>query len=169
VIERILLSQLLQKVLIVAIVGLAAFIAGHVRGVKVEREKALQQMLVIERARAEAEAVARERERRMQKEADNARVELSQALAKIAEQESRIRRLSADVRGLRDQISAYAAGPATGDSVAACRERAVNLGTLVAEGAELLVEGAGLLAACAADHDRRSAEVTALLRAWPRP
>lgn len=64
---------------------------------------------------------------------------------------------------LRQQLAAYAAGGATesGDSIAACRERAAALGVVVA--ATLLPA----LAECAATAEDHAAGVRALLAAWP--
>lgn len=125
--------------------------------------------------RAAAERRARETEQRLRAAVETAEKELKEEREKvheleqkIAEQNARIRDLIRERNGLRDELLTYAAGPATGDTLAACRERAGTLAKVVADGADLLAEGAGLLAEVAADHDERAAEVEALLNAWPR-
>lgn len=78
-------------------------------------------------------------------------------------------RIAADLRrtrterdGLRDQISAYAAGggDASADSVAACRGRTAALGNLLDEALRASEESA-------ADGERCEAGARALLEAWP--
>ena len=124
-------------------------------------------LLAVERARADAEEAARRTERMWAESMRKAEEELSDAKRRIEEQARAIARLDVDTRRLRDQLRAYAAGPAAGDTVAACQDRAGALADLLAEGAELLVEGQGLVAACAVAHDGRAAEVKALIDAWP--
>lgn len=128
-----------------------------------------------EAASAMAAALALEIQARMQQEVDNARTELDAIRRVLRQREATIRaltadieRLSADARGLRDDLARFAAGPAAGDSLAACQQRSLALAGLLAEGGELVAEGAGLVAACAIAHDERAAEVRALLGAWPR-
>gem|GEM_PF-6212188 len=70
------------------------------------------------------------------------------------------RALRADRDRLRDDVAAYAAGPAD-DSVAACRGRAETLGALLGDAvrtAAAAVEGA----------EQCSADLRAVLAGWPR-
>lgn len=88
-----------------------------------------------------------------------------------AEQAATTRRLDDAVRAngwMRNQLAAYAAGGTGADPGATCEARARALAALAADGAELLAEGAGLVRSCAAAHDKRAAEVNALVDAWPR-
>lgn len=73
-----------------------------------------------------------------------------------------------DADRLRDQLSAYAAGPASGDTEAACLARSATLAAFLAEGADLLREGTELAAEAAKAADDRSSEVEGLLQAWPK-
>lgn len=113
------------------------------------------------------QAKQREIEQRWQTATNQATEALTDARRTIAEQARRIDSLRLDAGSLRNQLATYAAGRA-GEDPAAARDRGAVLAAAVADGAELLAEGAGLLATCARAHDERAAEVTALLRAWPR-
>jgi hypothetical protein len=73
-----------------------------------------------------------------------------------------LNRARTERNGLRDQINAYAAGSgrAGEDSVAACRDRAQALGSLLDEALRVGEESAG-------DGEQCEAGVRALLKAWP--
>ena len=113
-------------------------------------------------------AAVREQEIAMQRAVARAQGDLDEARRTIRRRDEVIGRLRTDGRGLREQLAAYATADAR-DSACASDDRPGILAGLAAEGAELLARGGALLRACAADHDERAAEVTALLAAWPRP
>lgn len=141
---------------------------------QIERERADHAAAIasIERARADAEQKARQLEIAWADAAEKASRELKDAYSIIERSAPEIDRLRRDrdaLRdGLRNALHAYAAGRSAEDSVAACRSRAGALASLLADGADLLAESAGLLEQAALAHDRRAAEVTALLQAWPQ-
>lgn len=141
---------------------------------QIERERAehAAELAAIDRARADAESKARQLEIVWAEAAERASKELRDAYAIIERSAPEIEKLRRDrdiLRdGLRNALHAYAAGRSAEDSVAACRSRAGALASLLADGTELLAEGAGLLEQVAVAHDRRAAEVSALLRAWPQ-
>ena len=119
-----------------------------------DAQVAYQQAAVIK-----AEAARRDTEQRLlqqQQEAQHAR-ETDRAAARRAAAD-----LRADRDRLRDAIDAYAAGGglAAPDSVAACRERAAQLGRAVDEALQAHGE-------CTAQAVDLAADVRALLAAWP--
>lgn len=120
-----------------------------------------------EKLRADAAEAALQKQQKLQADVDSAREGLADAQARIREQDARIARLTVDSRQLRDQLGAFAAGAGGQDTLAACQARAGTLAGLAAEGAELLVEGAGLCRETAKAAAERAAEVNALLQAWP--
>jgi hypothetical protein len=117
---------------------------------------------------AAANAAALKRQQAMQLEVDTAREDLNDARTVIREQDGRIARLSVDTSRLRDKLAAFAAGSGADDSVAACQDRAATLAIAAAEGAGLLAEGADLYRQAAGIADECNAEVKALVKAWPR-
>lgn len=120
------------------------------------------------RQRAEAAAAVLARQTALQTDVDKAREDLNHARTLIAEQGTRIARLSVDSDGLRVKLRAYSAGAGGGDTVAACQQRAGALANLLAEGAGLAAEAGNLARQCAIDHDERAAEVRVLLAGWPK-
>lgn len=120
-------------------------------------------------AQLAAERAAAAHLKQQQEAADLARASLDEARRAIDEKDRATAAARADVRGLRQQLAAYAAARnLPGAACAADDGRTVAVASLAAEGFELLDEGADLLRACARAHDERSAEVAALLKAWPR-
>lgn len=156
-----------------AIVAVIAAIAMHWidamrygREIAEMRQRAAENMAELNRLRAEAEAKARLVERQYADAVNAAAKELENARSEIERQASDLRRAYADRdvlrAGLRNAIAAYASGRDSGDTVSACQSRARALAQAVADGADLLAEGAGLLEQAAVAHDRRAAEVEAL-------
>lgn len=94
------------------------------------------------------------------REAESKRYEENQRNAATAADLARTR---LERNGLRDQLRAYATGPAdpAADSIAACRERAATAGRFVETGLPVQEELAGRAESCAAD-------LRAVLRSWPR-
>jgi hypothetical protein len=180
VIQSLLLSPITSRVLTYSVIALSGFIAGYalsnrINATAIERMRAEHQAdlrAISEKAR-EIEARNRALEAQMRQAADMARKELDDAIAEIRNREVALAGLRRDrdaLRvGLRDALAAYAGGSGTADSLAACRARAGALAAAAADGAELLAEGASLLEQAALAHDRRAAEVRALIEAWPRP
>lgn len=117
---------------------------------------------------AEAESAARKREGALQALVDQAKGELDVQNAAITEQAARIAGLTVDARGLRGQLAAARADRGVTESIAACASYVAELETAVTGGGELLVEGQVLVRQFAEAHDRRAAEVAALLQAWPK-
>jgi hypothetical protein len=179
VIQSLLLSPITSRVLTCAAIALAGFIGGYslanrLNAAAIERLRAEHQAdlrMISERAR-EIEARNRALEAQMRQAADKARKELDDAIAEIRNREAALAGIRRDrdaLRvGLRDALAAYAGGSGTADSLAACRARAGALAVAAADGAELLAEGASLLEQAALAHDRRAAEVRALIEAWPQ-
>lgn len=135
------------------------------------KRRAAESMAELERLRAEAQSRAREIERQYAAAAQAAAMELANARVEIESKSEELRRAVRDrdiLRdGLRHALAAYASGGASGDTIAACQARAGALAQAVADGANLLAEGAGLLEQAALAHDARAAEVRAMLQAWP--
>ena len=117
---------------------------------------------------ADAAKAALGRQQALQADVDTAREDLDHARTRISEQDARIARLSVDSGRLREQLAAYAAGPGSADSLASCLTRTAALAAAAADGAGLLAEGAELYRQAARAADERSAEVRALLQAWPK-
>ena len=117
---------------------------------------------------AEAHARARTRERELQDAVTTAQGELHERKADIAKKDAALVAARADAHGLRDQLRTFAAAvPVPGDPGSA-GSAAGTIAELAGQGIDLLGEGAELLRECAAAHDERAAEVTALVKAWPR-
>jgi hypothetical protein len=162
--------------LIVALVGVAfvAVIAYRLGGINpkadLARAEARHAIQVAEwhSQVAAANAAALKRQQDLQLAVDTAREDLHHARERIREQDSRIARMSVDTSRLRDKLAAFAAGSGADDSVASCQDRAATLATAAAEGAGLLAEGADLYRQAAGVADECNAEVTALVKAWPR-
>jgi chromosome segregation ATPase len=179
VIQSLLLNPITSRVLTYAAIALSGFIAGYalsnrINAAAIERLRAQYQAdlrAISEKAR-EIEERNRALEAQMRQAADKARKELDDALREIQDREVALAGLRRDrdaLRvGLRNALAAYASGSGTADSLAACRARAGALAAAAADGAELLAEGAGLLEQAALAHDRRAAEVKALIEAWPQ-
>jgi hypothetical protein len=179
VIQSLLLSPITSRVLTYAAIALSGFIAGYtlsnmINSTAIEKMRAQYQAdlrAISEKAR-EIEERNRALEAQMRQAADRARKELDDALREIQDREVALAGLRRDrdaLRvGLRNALAAYAGGSGTADSIAACRARAGALAAAAADGAELLAEGAGLLEQAALAHDRRAAEVRALIEAWPQ-
>lgn len=177
-IQALLLSRWTARALWLGVAALSIYIAGYWtartvwRG-EVARIEALHegQLREIAETRARAEAAARETEQRLRADVDAARARLDAEVERIANAQQEIDRLRLDREhlraGLRNALAAYAASGVSADSLAACQQRARALAEATADGAELLAEGARLLEQAAAAHDRRAAEVEALLSAWP--
>lgn len=117
---------------------------------------------------AEANAVALKRQQAMQLDVDTAREDLTHARERIAAQDARIARLSIDTGRLRDQLNAYAAGAGDPNPDATCPARAAALADATAGCVDLLAEGERLYRQAALIADERTAEVRAMLQAWPK-
>jgi len=178
-IQSILLNPLTTRVLVYAVIALSGFIAGYglsnrINATAIARLEAAHQAdlrMISERAR-EMEERARAVENMMRRAVDNARKELEDANREIQARETALASLRRDRdilrNGLRNALAAYASGAGSADSIAACHARAGALADAAANGAELLAEGAGLLEQATLTHDRRAAEVRALIAAWPK-
>jgi hypothetical protein len=179
VIQSLLLNPITTRILTYAVIALSGFIAGYslsnrINATVIEKLRAEHQVdlrMISERAR-EIEERNRALEAQMRQAADKARKELDDALREIQNREVALAGLRRDrdtLRvGLRNALVAYAGGSGSADSIAACHARAGALAAAAADGAELLAEGAGLLEQAALAHDRRAAEVRALIEAWPQ-
>ena len=132
------------------------------------RLKAAQAAAATERAIAIEQARQREIEARWQSTVDQQASELSNARATINQQAARLRALSLDSSRLRDQLTAYAAGSPGEDSLAACHARSAALAIYAADLGAVAGEIAVAARQAAVERDEFAAEVTALLRAWPR-
>lgn len=132
------------------------------------RLKAAQAAAATERAIAIEQARQREIEARWQSTVDQQAQELSNARTTINQQAARLRALSLDSSRLRDQLAAYAAGDPGEDSLAACHARAAALASYAADLATAAAAVAIAARQSAVERDEFAAEVTALLRAWPR-
>jgi hypothetical protein len=117
---------------------------------------------------AAAHAKARAKERELSNAVTTARGELDDALSDIRRRDAALSAARADARGLRQQLAAYADAVRVSGDPAAAGDAIGTIAELAATGGELLAEGAELLRQCARDHDERAAEVTALIKAWPR-
>ena len=161
--------QLVMGMVLVAGLGIAGTgIWFKARSVYLKQGRAEVQA-VLDRAVADhnATAAAASDAYRRLEQALNARIQEAQdalfkeraASAKVV---AALNRARTERNGLRDQISAYAAGggSAASDSVAACRDRAQALGTLLDEALRVSEESAG-------DGESCEAGVRTLLRAWP--
>lgn len=153
----------------VALLGLGYWLGGLRPAALLAEQRLLHetQIATWERLRADANSKALEKQQALQSDIDNARKGLDDARGTIAERDSVIARMSIDARGLRQRLSAFAAGSGDKDSLAACLDRSGRLAELATEGGDLLAEGAGLLRQAAKANDERAAEVAALLAAWP--
>jgi hypothetical protein len=69
--------------------------------------------------------------------------------------------------GLRQQLSTYAGGGSSPDTLAAARDRASALGNLLGSCNGLLQEGAGLSIELAGAAEQHASDVRALESAWP--
>lgn len=116
-----------------------------------------------------AEARSRDIADQYQAKADEATKGLADAKTRIASLMGELAGVRIDSVGLHKRLGAYAAGPATEDSVAACRDRAGRLAEAAAKGQELLATGAGLLRESEAAGLDAEADVAALIKAWPAP
>ena len=132
------------------------------------RLKAAQAAAATERAIAIEQARQREIGERWQSTVDQQAQELSNARTTINQQAARLRALSLDSSRLRDQLTAYAAGDSGEDSLASCRARAAALATYAAALGSAASEIAIAARQSAVERDEFAAELTALLRAWPR-
>lgn len=132
------------------------------------RLKAAQAAAATERAIAIEQARQREIGERWQSTVDQQAQELSNARTTINQQAARLRALSLDSSRLRDQLTTYAAGSPSEDSLAACNARAAALATYAAALGSAASEIAIAARQSAVERDEFAAEVTALLRAWPR-
>ena len=132
------------------------------------RLKAAQAAAATERAIALEQARQREIGERWQSTVDQQAQELSNARTTINQQASRLRALSLDSSRLRDQLTTYAAGDPGEDSVAACHARAAALSTYAADLGAAASEIAVAARQSAIERDEFAAEVTALIKAWPR-
>lgn len=162
------------KVFAIAALLAAVFFAGARYGGAGPRQELAEQKTAQarqiaewERLRAAAAAEALRRQTDLQEAADAARMTLETNRRTIEAQATRITVLSADVDGMRGKLAAYAAPRSGQDTVAACQQRAGTLASLLAQGAGLVVEASNLARQCAIAHDERSAEVNAILDAWP--
>lgn len=167
--------------LIVALLALSAWCGVQQYRLVAERGAHAQTKLQHAQALAAAQKRANDWQARAYDVTQRAREELDERNRTIQEQHDQIvalqagiTRLSVDVGGLRNQLAAAGAARGASTSLAACvawtgaLEDALARGAgLVAEGQQLLVEGAGLAGQLAEAHDRRAAEVTALLKGWP--
>jgi len=132
------------------------------------RLKAAQAAAATERAIALEQARQREIGERWQSTVDQQASELSNARTTINQQAARLRALSLDSSRLRDQLTSYAAGSPGEDSLAACHARAAALSHYAADLGAVASEIAIAARQSAIERDEFAAEVTALLRAWPR-
>lgn len=98
-----------------------------------------------------------------------AQSDLDVAKGKIDAQAKLLATTRIDADRLRGSLAAYASGPGTGDTAAACESRAGRLAANLTEAAGLLAEGRQLLVESAEDRDQRVAEERALIEGWPRP
>ena len=120
------------------------------------------------RQAAEAASAALARQQAMQLDVDTAREDLTHAKDRIREQDARIARLNVDAGQLRRDLAAYAAGAGDPNPDATCPARAAALADATAGCVDLLAEGERLYRQAALIADERTAEVRALLQAWPR-
>lgn len=161
--------QLAMGVVLVAGLGIAGTgLWFKARSVYLKQGRAEVQV-VLDRAIAEhnaAFAAASDAYRRLEQTL-NARIQEAQnALLKERAASTQVvaalNRARTERNGLRDQISAYAAGSGRPgeDSVTACRDRAQALGSLLDEALRVGEESAG-------DGEQCEAGVRALLKAWP--
>ena len=132
------------------------------------RLKAAQAAAATERAIAIEQARQREIGERWQSTVDQQALELSNARATINQQAARLRALSLDSSRLRDQLTAYAAGSPGEDSIAACHARSAALATYAAAIGAAASEIAIAARQSAVERDEFAAEVTSLIKAWPR-
>ncbi len=132
------------------------------------RLKAAQAAAATERAIAIEQARQREIGERWQSTVDQQASELSNARTTINQQAARLRALSLDSSRLRDQLTSYAAGSPGEDSVAACHARAAALSHYAADLGAVASEIAIAARQSAIERDGFAAEVTALIKAWPR-
>jgi hypothetical protein len=153
--------------ILVFLLGARHGAAGPRQELAEQRADHSRQVAEWERLRAVAAADAIRRQTDLQDSVDRARANLEGSNRTIAAQAARIAVLSSDSDRLRGKLATYAAGRSGQDTLAACHARAGTLANLLAEGAGLVVEGANLARECSIDHDRRAAEVNALLSAWP--
>jgi hypothetical protein len=100
--------------------------------------------------------------------ADAAQKELNDARKTIDEQGRHLAGLRLDAGRLRDQLTSYAAGSPGEDSVAACHARAAALSTYAADIGAAASEIAVAARQSAIERDEFAAEVSALIKAWPR-
>lgn len=154
------------KLILWLMIALAVFLGGLKVGTWRGNAKLNALKAEYAQALAAAEATARQREQALQEKVDASKQSLDAAKARIKAQDRAIAALRTDVVSLRNDLSAYAAGQGAGPS---CDERSKRLGAVAAEGVGLLAEGEKLLSECASNADERSAEVKALLEAWPKP
>ena len=148
----------------VRLAGAKADLAGE-RTQRANERAAAAQALALEQARI------RETEQRWQATVEVERKGLEDAKRKNAELADAIGRMPAvDVGSLRNQLSAARGAAATTSlaAAAACDLRAGAYEALLADGSRLLAEGVTLAGNIARAHDDRAAEVTALLKAWPK-
>jgi len=120
------------------------------------------------RQSSEAAQAALNRQQALQLDVDTAREDLSHAKDRIREQDARIARLNVDAGQLRRDLAAYAAGAGDPNPDATCPARAAALADATAGCVDLLAEGERLYRHAALTADERTAEVKALLQAWPR-
>ena len=120
------------------------------------------------RQRADDARAALARQQALQLDVDTAREDLSHAKDRIREQDARIARLNVDAGQLRRDLAAYAAGAGDPNPDATCPARAAALADATAGCVDLLAEGERLYRQAALIADERTAEVRALLQAWPR-
>lgn len=161
-----------------SLIGLAVWTQVQLDGERAAHEKTkadhAKALAAAERSARQWEGRANELADRAREDNDAAQRTISQQAAELAAQRARIARLSADADGLRQQFAAARAARGAQDSLASCvawagtLEDALARGAgLVAQGVGLLAEGARLAGQSAEAHDRRAAEVTALIRGWP--
>lgn len=127
-----------------------------------------EQVAEWQKLRVEAATAALARQQAMQLDVDTAREDLTHARERIADQDARIDRLAVDTGRLRDQLAAFAAGTGDPNPDATCPARAAALADATAGCVDLLAEGERLYRQAALIADERTAEVKALLQAWPR-
>ncbi len=151
--------------LITVLVGV--YLLGRSQEAQGWRLRAAESAAATERIVAIEQARQREIEAQWRATLDQATQELTHARNTIADQAARLAALRLDAGELRDQLAAYAGGPAGADPAATCPARAA---ALAAYGADLGAAAAAVGRAArqaAVERDQFAAEVSACTAAWP--
>jgi hypothetical protein len=102
------------------------------------------------------------------KRIEAAQTDLTAAKGKIRDQAQLISTRSANIGKLRDQLAAALANPSAAVAGSPISQINPECRAILTEGGSLLEEGRKLLSEAARDSDERTAEVTALIAAWPK-